>query len=291
MRTINDIIEIAQVSEYLCNADITRRNLYGGGIDLQLPLKINNIRKSVEWLNNHNPVTQHPSRAYVTFGSVGNVGDVINILLNNDGEIITFLSYEIQSYDTDVSTLIQNMVAVSPIGIVILSYYAPDVLVVQSNIDNPAALNGDNLFINTTGSTEYYIQQFSGGIDASEVDQELRDIANYLYALCAPYNVRAASIIGIIEPNVNARPITISSIISPIRITNENFVDATHWNGQNSLGQPILGSYRLQVFANFIARYLTEGTEWERTGTGINILLDGFDAQTNEYEFYIDISS
>jgi hypothetical protein len=138
---------------------------------------------------------------------------------------------------------------------------------------------------------DYRIIQFSGGINPSDVDQELRSIANYLYALCAPYNVKAASIIGIVEPNVNARPVMISSIISPIRVTSEDFADDTHWNGQNSVNQPVLGSYRLQVFANFIARYLTEGTEWERTSTGVNILLDGFDALSNEYELYIDISA
>jgi hypothetical protein len=44
------------------------------------------------------------------------------------------------------------------------------------------------------------------------------------------------------------------------------------------------------VFSNFIARYLTEGTEWVRTANGINVIMPGFDATTNSYEFYIDIS-
>jgi hypothetical protein len=138
---------------------------------------------------------------------------------------------------------------------------------------------------------DYNIIQFSGGINPSNKDQELRAMANYLYALCAPYNNKAASIIGIVEPNTNARPIVIGTIISPIRVVSANFVDATHWGGANSAGQVVLPSYKLQVFANFIARYLTEGTEWERTSSGVNILLDGFDALANDYEFYIDISA
>jgi hypothetical protein len=291
MRSINDIIEISQVSEYLCNVDIFRKGLYGGGIDLQLPLKINNVRKSVEWLNAHNPVTQHPSRACVFFDSVGDVGDTIDIKIYINEAVVTFFSYEIQPSDTDVSTLIQSIVAAAPVGgIVALSYFAPYTMVVESNISEPELLNGNNLIIEAE-TTEYSIVQFSGGINESDKDQELRNAANYLYALCAPYNVKAASIIGIVEPNVNARPVVISSIVSPLRITSEDFFDATHWNGQNSLNQAILGSYRLQVFANFIARYLTEGTEWERTSSGVNILLDGFDALSNEYEFYIDISA
>ena len=134
------------------------------------------------------------------------------------------------------------------------------------------------------------LEQFSGGIDATENDPSLIGTSNYLYALCAPYNLQAAYIINNFI-NGNTSPVSpTNAIITPIRITQDDFVDATHWNGQNSLSQPILAGYRLQVFANFIARYLLQGTEWERTANGVNILLDGFDATTQEYEFYIDIS-
>jgi hypothetical protein len=132
--------------------------------------------------------------------------------------------------------------------------------------------------------------QFSGGINATENDPSLVGTSNYLYALCAPYNLQAAYIINSFAGG-NTSPVSPTlGIITPIRITQSDFVDATHWNGQNSVNQPILVGYRLQVFANFIARYLLQGTEWERTPNGVNILLDGFDATTQEYEFYIDIS-
>lgn len=39
------------------------------------------------------------------------------------------------------------------------------------------------------------ITQFSGGVTASE-NPDLHGIANYLYALCAPYNLEAAIISG-----------------------------------------------------------------------------------------------
>lgn len=293
MRSINDIIEIAQVSEYLCSVDIARKGLYGGGIDLQLPLKINNIRKSVQWVNDHNPVTGHRSIAYLILSTVGDVGDVITVEVNDEsyGGIISLGSYQIQPSDTTVEDLAQNLAGSLNYYGYVISYVAPDIVKIESHLIEPASVNGDNLIVDPGGNTDYSIIQFAGGINPYDVDQELRNIANYLYALCAPYNVKAASIIGIVEPNVNARAVVLSSIISPIRITSEDFVDATHWDGQNSVNQTVLGSYRLQVFANFIARYLTEGTEWERTASGINILLDGFDALSNEYEFYIDISA
>jgi hypothetical protein len=69
-----------------------------------------------------------------------------------------------------------------------------------------------------------------------------------------------------------------------------NFADATNWQGNNSDNIAILSSYTLQVFANFVARYLEEGVEWQRTSSGVEILIPGFDAITNDYEFYIFIS-
>lgn len=120
-------------------------------------------------------------------------------------------------------------------------------------------------------------------------DSTLFGTGNYLLALCMPYVFKAVSISG---GGGSIAPITpITPIKSPIRITSDDFANATEWDGVNSDGIEIQPSYTLQVFANFIARYLEEGVEWERTLTGINILLPGFDAQTMDYEFYIDISA
>jgi hypothetical protein len=177
MYTVAQKINIAKISQYLCLNDISKKGLYGGGVDLDLPNKIYNIRKSVEWL------------------------------------------YMLDSNDSSLTAT-----------------------------------------------------------------------SDYLYALCAPYNLQAAYIINTFNGGSTSPVSPIIGIITPIRITEVDFIDATHWAGQNSVGQPILSAYRLQVFANFVARYLSEGTEWERTGSGINVLLPGFDATTQQYEFYIDIS-
>jgi len=122
-------------------------------------------------------------------------------------------------------------------------------------------------------------------------DVSLVPTSNYLYALCSPYNQQAAYILNNNTGGTVAIPNAPVSVKSPIRITSSDFADATNWNGNNSDNISILPTYTLQVFANFVARYLTEGTEWERTSTGINILLSGFDSQTQDYEFYIFISA
>jgi len=49
MHTPLRTIEIAKVSQYLFLGKIQRGGLYGEGTDLELPYKIYNIRKSVEW--------------------------------------------------------------------------------------------------------------------------------------------------------------------------------------------------------------------------------------------------
>jgi len=134
------------------------------------------------------------------------------------------------------------------------------------------------------------VTQFQGGVDASGGEPSLVDTSNYLYALCAPYNLKAAYLINTNLPTVIVSPSGVSGIITPIRVIETDFIDATHWAGQNSVNQQILPNYRLQVYANFIARYLLQGTEWQRTSSGIQILMPGFDATVNQYEFYIDIS-
>lgn len=132
--------------------------------------------------------------------------------------------------------------------------------------------------------------QFSGGITDLVEQPSLTGTANYLYALCSPYSLQASYIANNPNTGVIVNPTPVVALKSPIRITSSNFADATHWDGNNNDGQIILPTYTLQVFGNFIARYLEQGTEWQRTANGIVVLLDGFDASVNNYEFYISIS-
>jgi hypothetical protein len=149
MKDIIDIIEIAKVSEYLSNVDIQRKGLYGGGTDVQLPIKINNIRKSVEWLSDHNPVLGRRSTAFIILSDTGNPGDIIQVKVNDEsyGGIISLGSYQIQPSDTTVEILAQNLAAALSYYGYIISYIAPDIVQIQSHLISPESVNGDNLIV------------------------------------------------------------------------------------------------------------------------------------------------
>lgn len=53
--TVSDKLIIAEICEYLVTIAIEKKGLYGGGIDLQLPTKIFNIRTTIEYLYNQDP--------------------------------------------------------------------------------------------------------------------------------------------------------------------------------------------------------------------------------------------
>lgn len=55
MPTPNLTIQIAELSQAYALIEIQKRGLDGGGIDLKLPRKLYNIRKSVQWLYDLNP--------------------------------------------------------------------------------------------------------------------------------------------------------------------------------------------------------------------------------------------
>jgi hypothetical protein len=53
--TVPQVIQIAQVSQYLAENDIEQSGLYGGGQDLQLPKKLYSIRTSIQWYYGQDP--------------------------------------------------------------------------------------------------------------------------------------------------------------------------------------------------------------------------------------------
>lgn len=82
MNTVEDIIKIAKISQYLSQNDIVDKGLYGGGTDLLLPRKLYNIRKSVEWANN-NKIQEVQAIGSVTINSNTNGWTSIEIFVND----------------------------------------------------------------------------------------------------------------------------------------------------------------------------------------------------------------
>lgn len=109
------------------------------------------------------------------------------------------------------------------------------------------------------------------------------DVAcQYLWELMGQYGVRGRAYTG--GGGMVAPSTTQSSF--PIYVTSSDFTDATNYDNPALLGQSIM------IFMNEINRYLYppqhSTPEFEMTGTGVNILLDGFDAQTNDYNLVIE---
>ena len=108
MLSVPSIIEIAKVSQYLAQNDIDDKGLYGGGIDLNLPQKLYNIRKSVEWMydqDNTEPSLAETSEyllalcaKYRALAQINLTPQIIASTVNNFGEINVGLDSEAQIF-------------------------------------------------------------------------------------------------------------------------------------------------------------------------------------------------
>lgn len=124
------------------------------------------------------------------------------------------------------------------------------------------------------------------------VDSEnLFAIGNWLYALEGIYALQAQFIGG--GSGGTITPITPSEtggIISPVYVVSSDFVDATHWEGQNAENQDLKATDILKVFFDDGQVFWEQDIQWVRTALGINVIEPGFDAIANNYTFYIFIS-
>lgn len=55
MPTIPEIMSIAPIAQYLAQVDIQKNGLHGGGVNIELPNKIYNIRRAIERVYNDDP--------------------------------------------------------------------------------------------------------------------------------------------------------------------------------------------------------------------------------------------
>lgn len=162
--SINQIIEIAKISQYLAENDISKKGLWGGGMDLLLPQKIYAVRKNVEWEQENNPSTiEESATATITVTEIGNIGDTIDIYVNDP----LYGSILIGTASRGPEIINENQLAQAIFDSInenIYGYVATvegSVVTVEARPDTGASLNGDNLSaITTTGGgillvTEY----------------------------------------------------------------------------------------------------------------------------------------
>ena len=128
MNTIDDIIKIAKVSQYLVFTDIIKAGLYGGGIDEKLPSQIKNVTGTVDWANNH-PVKTSTANAIATitlsatvntfstvfdstFIGVAGLGGTINVSVADPVRgLISLGSYTAVASDTTANILAGHVAA------------------------------------------------------------------------------------------------------------------------------------------------------------------------------------
>lgn len=105
-------------------------------------------------------------------------------------------------------------------------------------------------------------------------DPSLVKTGNYLFWLMGKFRLQAIGIIAGGGGGTPISPITppISSGTYLIPILAAAFADATNYNN------PLIVGKNLQIFYNNINRFLLSG-EYSSTSTGVQILLDGFDAK------------
>jgi hypothetical protein len=151
--SINQIIEIARISQYLAENDISKKGLWGGGMDVLLPQKIYAVRKNVEWEQENNPSTEEvSSTATITVTYIGNINDTIEIFVNDP--LYGLISIGFATRGPDIVNEIQLADAIANgINGNIYGYTATSsggVVTITARPDTGASLNGDNLSVITT---------------------------------------------------------------------------------------------------------------------------------------------
>jgi hypothetical protein len=100
-------------------------------------------------------------------------------------------------------------------------------------------------------------------------NDDLYEMANYLYALCGIYVLEAQGISG--DGGQVSGTVGGQLLQNPLYITGANFSTATAWAGGNSLGMTIRASYTLRPFYQPASRFIIEGEDWDRTPTGFQL--------------------
>lgn len=114
----------------------------------------------------------------------------------------------------------------------------------------------------------------------AQTTQSIRGTTNYLIWLIGFWGQQAQAIS---EGGGGGTVIPGGDVVTPITISGTDFVSATNWDNTGYANK------QLVVFSNGIARYLTFGTEWAYTTTGITILMPGFDSALMDYTMVITI--
>jgi hypothetical protein len=112
----------------------------------------------------------------------------------------------------------------------------------------------------------------------------LTRVANYASSLCGQFGLQAQAIIALGIAGTVVSATTASNFgVGYIHVTQDDFTGATDYENA------ALDGINFRVYANWIPRYLDAGIDYDvLPGGGFRMLISGFDATTNDYEFYVD---
>ena len=153
--TINQIIDIAKISQYLSENDIDNKGLWGGGMDLLLPQKIYAVRKNVEWQQTVNPSTQEATAtATISILDIGIIGDTIEVYVIDPeyGDIL--LGIAERTEDIISTTQLAEAIA-DAINTNVYGYTATfngSIVTITGRPETGASLNGNNLYVSITSN-------------------------------------------------------------------------------------------------------------------------------------------
>lgn len=104
--TISEIIDIANISQYLASKDVAFNGMFNwGSLDKDLPLKIYDVREAVEWMNIQNPnystLQQTANYLYQLCGKYSGVAK--GIVAQNSGQVV---------YNTNTGQILNGLMPV-----------------------------------------------------------------------------------------------------------------------------------------------------------------------------------
>lgn len=169
--TIPEIIDIANISQYLASKDVAFDGMFNwGSLDKDLPLKIYDVREAVEWANNENYQIQSATAIFFISGSI-HEGDIIEVFVEDPIQgLISIGSYELTQSDTTYAIIATNLAtAINLHGYSAVS--SGDAVIVTAPLSVGSLLNGISLIIEFTPFVDTEFEASINGVDLMLINE------------------------------------------------------------------------------------------------------------------------
>lgn len=196
--SVEEIIELGDVSTYLSLKYKDEGKLFGAKLDGISPKSIAIVNDALRWRNESFPnIEPEASSCTVNTTGGGDQGDYITLSIDDP----IYGSIELCYYELPINTLDQDYIASAIANVINSNQYGYSATAVGQNInvygrqDIGGLLNGQSLSLSGVGqlSDSIYCTPFTGGVDG--YNNGCRKVANYLYWMCGKFQIEAQFII------------------------------------------------------------------------------------------------